>query len=117
MNVYYESCIRRTKYAFTVQNDFRLGLCGIEEYMMSNKKDITIHHQLDTKGLRCPEPIMLLHRIMRKAQSGEVIEILATDPSTSWDIARFCTHLNHQLLLQEEISAEPTEYRYLIQKG
>lgn len=79
--------------------------------------DIHIHHQLDTKGLRCPEPIMMLHRVVRHAQAGDVIELLATDPSTSWDIAKFCTHLNHQLLLQEELATEPKEYRYLIQKG
>lgn len=85
--------------------------------MTDSTENITIHHQLDTKGLRCPEPIMMLHRVVRKAQSGEVIELLATDPSTSWDIAKFCTHLNHTLLLQQEIPTQPTEYRYLIQKG
>lgn len=80
--------------------------------------DITPHYHLDTKGLRCPEPIMMLHRVMRKAQSGECIEVIATDPSTSWDIPRFCTHLNHQLVEQQQYDEDNAMvYRYLIQKG
>lgn len=81
--------------------------------------DITIQHQLATHGLRCPEPIMMLHKVMRKAQAGDVIELLATDPSTSWDIPKFCLHLGHELLLNEQRQDEQqqTEYRYLIKKG
>ncbi|MDO4222888.1 MAG: sulfurtransferase TusA [Acinetobacter sp.] len=81
--------------------------------------DLTIHHQLETHGLRCPEPIMMLHKVMRKASSGDVVEVLATDPSTSWDIPKFCMHLGHELLLNEERphTEYTTEYRYLIQKG
>ena len=38
--------------------------------------------QLNTRGLRCPEPVMMLHQAIRKAKSGDVVEVLATDPST-----------------------------------
>lgn len=81
--------------------------------------EISIQHQLATHGLRCPEPIMMLHKTIRKAQAGDVIELLATDPSTSWDIPKFCLHLGHELLLNEQRQDEQqqTEYRYLIQKG
>ena len=75
--------------------------------------------QLNTRGLRCPEPVMMLHQAIRKSQSGDVIEIFATDPSTSWDIPKFCMHLGHELLVQEELqdAAGLKEYRYLVQKG
>lgn len=81
--------------------------------------DIVIHHQLATHGLRCPEPIMMLHKVVRKAQAGEIIELLATDPSTSWDIPKFCMHLGHELVANEQRQDEQqqTEYRYLIKKG
>ncbi|MBL2056362.1 sulfurtransferase TusA-like, partial [Klebsiella pneumoniae] len=54
-----------------------------------------------------------------KAKSGDVVEVLATDPSTSWDIPKFCMHLGHELLLKEEVLDEQNhkEYRYLVQKG
>lgn len=76
-----------------------------------------ISQQLDTRGLRCPEPLMMLHQAIRKLQSGEVVEMFATDPSTSWDIPKFCLHLGHQLLLQQQTEIEgTTQYHYQIQK-
>lgn len=72
-----------------------------------------INHTLDTKGLICPEPIMLLHRAIRQVSGGEVIEILATDPATTRDIPNFCRHLGHELL---EHSQDGDVYRYLIAK-
>ncbi len=85
---------------------------------MSDSKKIPTQ-QLNTRGLRCPEPVMMLHQAVRKSQSGDVIEIFATDPSTSWDIPKFCLHLGHELLLQEEKQDENgnREFYYLVQKG
>lgn len=68
--------------------------------------DTTINHHLNTQGLICPEPVMMLHRTIRKANGGEVIEILATDPATTRDIPNFCRHLGHELLHQEMLDDE-----------
>ncbi len=57
--------------------------------------------QLNTRGLRCPEPFMMFHSAIRNSKSGDVFEVFATDNSTSWDIPKFCMHLCHELLLQE----------------
>lgn len=73
----------------------------------------TIHHTLDTQGLICPEPVMLLHKAVRGAAAGEIIEVLATDPATTRDIPNFCRHLGHTLISQE---AHGDGYRYVIQK-
>ncbi len=35
--------------------------------------------QLNTRGLRCPEPVMMLHQAIRKSKSGDVVEVFATD--------------------------------------
>ncbi|GAB3049655.1 sulfurtransferase TusA [Acinetobacter apis] len=83
--------------------------------------DLSISPQvhLNTRGLYCPDPIMMLRQAIRKLNAGEVVEVIATDPSTSWDIPRFCTHMNHELLLQEEQLDEHRKknYRYLVRKG
>ena len=47
---------------------------------------------------------MMLHRIIRKAEAGAVIEILATDPATTRDIPNFCRHLGHELVQQETLA-------------
>ena len=84
-----------------------------------SEQDLTPHIQLNTRGLRCPEPVMMLHQAIRKSKSGELVEVFATDPSTSWDIPKFCIHLRHELLLQEEYADETgnKEFHYLIKKG
>lgn len=66
---------------------------------MSSSVDKT----LDTSGLLCPEPVMLLHKAIRELVSGAIIQVVATDPSTTRDIPKFCHFLGHELLSQEEI--------------
>ncbi|MCL6415775.1 sulfurtransferase TusA [Aestuariirhabdus sp. Z084] len=71
-------------------------------------------HVLDACGLLCPEPVMLLHNKVREMASGEVLEVIATDPSTTRDIPKFCNFLDHELLSQEE---RDRKYFYYIRKG
>lgn len=68
---------------------------------------------LDAQGLFCPEPVMMLHRAMRPMTPGQVLELLATDPSTTRDVPKFCLFLGHQLVHQEQ---DGSIYRYLLRK-
>lgn len=72
-----------------------------------------INKYLDAKGLLCPEPVMMLHKAVRELVSGEVIEVIATDPSTTRDIPKFCMFLGHELLEQKQ---ENGTYIYCIRK-
>lgn len=80
-----------------------------------NTSNNSIHpdHSLDTCGLFCPEPVMMLHNKIRDIVNGEVIEIWATDPATTRDIPKFCAFLGHELLQQGERDGK---YYYLLQK-
>lgn len=73
----------------------------------------TNSHQLDTTGLICPEPIMLLHKTIRQANSGDIILMRATDPASCRDVANFCRHLGHKLLKNHQ---ENGVYHYTIEK-
>lgn len=75
---------------------------------------ITADYELDTTGLRCPEPVMMLHRQIRKMAVDEVVLVVATDPATQRDIPQFCEFLPHTLLHSE---TEGESFRYWIQKG
>lgn len=81
---------------------------------MPDTSPITIHTTLDARGLFCPEPVMMLHSHIRDMQVGEVVEILATDPSTTRDFIKFCVFLDQELLLNEE---QQGTYRFLIRKA
>lgn len=70
--------------------------------------------ELDTLGLRCPEPVMLIRARVRKMEQGETLLVVADDPATTRDIPSFCRFMDHQLLAQQTTD---TPYRYLIKKG
>jgi tRNA 2-thiouridine synthesizing protein A len=70
-------------------------------------------HLLDTTGLFCPEPVMLLHNAIRDMAVGDTVQVLASDPSTQRDIPKFCSFLGHELL---EHTEHDGCYRYLLRK-
>ncbi|MES2674834.1 MAG: sulfurtransferase TusA [Pseudomonadota bacterium] len=74
---------------------------------------VTIDKFLNTSGLICPEPVMMLHKSVREVAIGHVIEVIATDPSTVRDIPKFCHFLGHELLGQE---VREKDYVFYIKK-
>lgn len=74
----------------------------------------TIDKLLDTTGLFCPEPVMMLHSTFKDIKAGDVVKVLATDPSTKRDIPKFCLFLGHELIQQVDDGAQ---YQYVIRKG
>lgn len=85
----------------------------VEKGAVNETGENSVHHVLDASGLTCPEPVMLLHKKIREMQGSELLLVLATDPSTTRDIPKFCTFLGHELLSMEESGAS---WRYLIRK-
>jgi len=77
-------------------------------------KDNIAIQQLDALGLRCPEPVMVIRKTVRKLEAGDLLEIIADDPATTRDIPSFCRFMEHQLV---EAQIETIPYRYLIKKG
>ena len=79
--------------------------------------DKTIIHEnrlLNTLGLRCPEPVMMIRKTIRSIESGDILKVVADDPSTTRDIPTFCEFMDHKLL-KKEIESVP--YSYWIEKG
>ncbi|WP_104201628.1 sulfurtransferase TusA [Billgrantia saliphila] len=70
--------------------------------------------ELDTRGLYCPEPIMLMHNKVRDMSAGEILKVVATDPATTRDVPKFCSFLGHELLSQQESDGQ---YLYFIRLG
>ena len=70
-------------------------------------------HQLDTLGLRCPEPVMMIRLKIRKMLQGETLLIIADDPATTRDIPNFCRFMEHELISQ---TVDNKPYYYLLKK-
>lgn len=71
-------------------------------------------YELDTIGLRCPEPVMMIRQKIRKISIGETLLISADDPSTARDIPSFCRFMEHQLIFQQ---VKEIPFQYIIKKG
>jgi len=68
---------------------------------------------LDVKGLACPLPIVKTAQAVKPMESGEVIEVLATDPGAVPDFNAWCRTTGNRLVEQTE---EGGVFRFLVQK-
>jgi len=57
---------------------------------------------------------MMVRNRVRQMASGAVLKVTATDPSTTWDFPKFCTFMNHEMVVME---TESLPYQYWIKKG
>lgn len=80
---------------------------------MSFDVHCTVDALLDATGLHCPEPVMMLHNKVRDMDGGQLLKVIATDPSTQRDIPKFCVFLGHGLEHQTE---QEGTYLYWIRK-
>ena len=82
--------------------------------MEEPEREAEPQESIDAIGLKCPEPVMLLHAAMRRLQSGQELTLRATDPSTERDVPNFCEFLGHALLVARR---EGDEFHYRIRKA
>ncbi|MCD4715618.1 MAG: sulfurtransferase TusA family protein [Desulfobacterales bacterium] len=64
--------------------------------------DITPDETLDCRGLSCPMPLLKTKKAVGKMSSGQIIEILGTDPGTKNDLPGFATKNGHEYLGEKE---------------
>lgn len=60
---------------------------------------------LDVSGLLCPLPVLKARKRLLAMASGEIIEVIATDPMSAIDMPHFCTQQGHELLSQDQQGA------------
>ena len=57
---------------------------------------------LDAKGLNCPLPILKAKKALKALDSGQTLEILATDPGAVKDFEAFCRTTGNELVEQSQ---------------
>jgi tRNA 2-thiouridine synthesizing protein A len=68
---------------------------------------------LDTRGLKCPLPVLRARKAMQGVAPGEVLRVVATDPGTVRDFHAFCDATGHELV---EHSQQAGEFTFLLRK-
>jgi len=69
---------------------------------------------LDAKGLACPMPVVKARLEIEKLSTGDVLQVLATDPGSVSDFDNWTKMSGHELL---ESKQDDGVYTYLIRKG
>ncbi|SCA57678.1 conserved hypothetical protein [Candidatus Terasakiella magnetica] len=73
-----------------------------------------IDRKFDASGMRCPIPVLRATKEIKAMQTGEVLEILATDGQAPRDFRDYCKETGHEILLNEERDGT---YVIVIRKG
>jgi len=77
--------------------------------------DITATETLDCRGLSCPMPTLKTKKALAKLKSGDVLEVLGTDPGTKNDMEKMASKSGDEFLGMEDDDGGFT--RYFIKKG
>ena len=77
---------------------------------------MTLHvmQTVDARGLSCPMPIVRTAQAMRAVASGDLVEVLATDPGSVKDFAAWSRTTGNALVEQ---GADGGVFRFLIRRA
>jgi tRNA 2-thiouridine synthesizing protein A len=68
---------------------------------------------VDARGQSCPGPLVSLAKALKDARSGDVLELLATDPGSRSDVPSWAEISGNELL---ETGEGDGAFRYLVRK-
>jgi len=68
---------------------------------------------VDARGQSCPGPLVALHKALRDARRGDMLELLATDPGSKSDVPSWAKLSGNALISTSEAEGE---FRYVIRK-
>jgi tRNA 2-thiouridine synthesizing protein A len=74
----------------------------------------TITATVDAKGQSCPGPLVSLAKALREAKTGDLLELLATDPGSKSDVPSWAELSGNELL---ETAEADGVYRYVVRKS
>jgi tRNA 2-thiouridine synthesizing protein A len=73
----------------------------------------TITATVDAKGQSCPGPLVSLAKAIKGAKTGDLFELLATDPGSKSDVPSWAELSGNELLESDEADGV---YRYVVRK-
>ena len=80
---------------------------------MGDKSEQTVAETLDMTGYFCPEPVIRVNEAIGDVEVGEVLELLADDPSSKPDIQSWTKRTGHELISIEE---DGGVFRFLVRR-
>jgi tRNA 2-thiouridine synthesizing protein A len=73
-----------------------------------------IFQTLDVRGQSCPLPVVRASQAIKGLSTGQVLEVLATDPGSLTDFPAWAKTTGHQLIEQTQ---DDGVFRYVVRKS
>ena len=73
----------------------------------------SVARTVDARGLSCPLPIVKTALAIRELASGDLVEVLATDPGSTKDFTAWSKTTGHELVSS---SVDGKVFRYVVRK-
>jgi tRNA 2-thiouridine synthesizing protein A len=67
---------------------------------------MNIDKEIDTRGLNCPLPILRAKKALTDLQSGQLLQVVATDPGSVRDFQAFARQTGNDLVEQRTAGDE-----------
>lgn len=65
-----------------------------------------IDKELDTRGLNCPLPILKAKKALADMLSGQLLQVVSTDPGSTRDFQAFAKQTGNELVEQHSAGAD-----------
>ncbi len=76
--------------------------------------EITPEKVIDCSGLKCPMPLAKTVKAVKELQTGQILEMISTDPGSQLDVTAWAKQTQNELLSVRQ--GEFGEWHFLIKK-
>jgi tRNA 2-thiouridine synthesizing protein A len=94
------------------------GICLLQKYNAQSFQGIelqgSVDHLLDLRGMIVPVTLLNISQSLRKIKSGEIVEIVGSDPETKKDLFKILRAFPHELL---NVIDDKKVFRVRLRKG
>ncbi|GEL76750.1 sulfurtransferase TusA family protein [Tenuibacillus multivorans] len=75
---------------------------------------MNIDKSLDAKGIACPMPVVKTKKAIEEIESGQILEVVATDAGSKSDLTAWCKSSGHELV---DMNEDDGVFTFYIKKG
>ncbi len=88
----------------------------LEEVETPLSTEIKADQTLDARGLLCPMPVLKASQAVKGMSSGQILEVLATDPASKPDLSAWSKTTGNEIIRVSEREGSPKVYVFYIRK-
>ncbi len=78
--------------------------------------EVSVDRELDCSGMSCPVPMLKAKKAIGELEIGQVLKLIATDPTVVGDMNAWTQRAQHEVVHQD-LDAEAKRFVLFVRKG